>query len=180
MLLSGICNRTIPLSFSWIFPVIYAATAASTRRREDSCFQRAVWLRQPPRYPFFPPADHLAASPPTGIHRRWFCHRFFTLHRYGTGATSFLSPLPRIPLRKCISGERAFSDVTHVQIRTHARIARSFTLTLTRTYTRARATRTRIEPGCCTVKGKSVRAGECVRGVLLFPLPSSPDFEDSA
>lgn len=30
-------------------------------------------------------------------------------------------PLPRIPLRKCISGERAFSDVTHIQIRVHAR-----------------------------------------------------------
>lgn len=44
----------------------------------------------------------------------WFQDRFFTLHSTAL-ARRLPSPVPPpgIPLRKCISGERAFSDVTH-------------------------------------------------------------------
>lgn len=146
--------------------------------REDSRFQRAVWLRQVLRSFFSQPIN-------SWLHPSvWFRHRFFTLHRYGTGATSFLFPLSRIPLRKCISGERAFSDVTHIQIRTHACTHHA----LARVHMHAQHARGSERPDC-TVKGKS--AGECAWGtsvstsikprfrglgpnLLSRPLPPSP------
>ena len=139
------------------------------------------WLQQTSRvtFFFFSSSRSSLGFANDGNSSAWFRHRFFTLHRYGTGATSFLSPLPRIPLRKCISGERAFSDVTHIQIRTHARtharITRSFTLTLTRARIHAQTTRARMEPELYRVKGKSVHAGErvCV-GYFCFHFHQAP------
>lgn len=176
VLLSRICNRTIPLflfsslflffSFSLLdfFPLFTRPqTHLSSVWRFTLSTGRIVTVD--PAYSFFPDRSSRGFTT-DGNPSAWFRHRFFTLHRYGTGATSFLSPLPRIPLRKCISGERAFSDVIHIQIRTHALThacthhARSFT------HTCARTTRTRMEPGY-TVKGKSIRGRMCV-GYFCF------------
>lgn len=79
-------------------------------------------------------------------------------------------PPPGISLRKCISGERAFSDVTHAHGHTS-------TTPCARTHAHARAGTRRI--GLDGERSRCSRV-ECAWGVLLLPLPSSSVLEESA
>lgn len=140
MLLSGICNRTIPLFFLDFSRYLRGRSRVS-RRREDSCFQRAVWLRQPPRYPFFP---QLIIS--WLRHRRESIDGDFAIDSSRSIDTA-LAPPPSCPLfqgspsaNALAARELLVTSPTYRYARTHARIARSLAHAHAHLYTCTRNT----------------------------------------
>lgn len=138
-----------------------------SHRCEDSRFHQTV--RQISICVFFFPGR--SSSPSTRIHRRDFAIDS------SRSIDTALAPPPFCPLFQGFPSANALAArellVTSPTYR-YTRVHASRLLT----HTCARTTRTQMEPEL--YGERKVRPRQNVRGVLLFPLPSSPGFEDPA